>query len=183
MKRRSSVTSLLGLVLVSALFVPGEAWPQEQAQTVSPITVGSRVRVLAPSAVKGQVEGTVMQIDENSLLLSTDDHLPLTVPRGAIARLDVSTGRHRKWLKGMCIGAVIGAVSWGASYTDCTSSSCDTSRGDVMAIGAVGGSIWGAGIGALFSGDRWSPVPLERVRVSLGPTRRQGMALSLSVGW
>jgi hypothetical protein len=51
-----------------------------------------------------------MGMDEQSLLVSSDDHIPLRVSRQAITRLDVSTGRHRRVLKGMMIGGGIGAL-------------------------------------------------------------------------
>ena len=44
------------------------------------------------------------------------------------------------------------------------------------------GGLWGAGIGALLKGDRWSPVPTQHVRVSCAPTVGRGFGLT-SVSW
>ena len=111
-----------------------------------------------------------MGMDEQSLLVSSDDHIPITVSRQAITRLDVSTGRHRRVLKGMMIGGGIGALfGAGLKSDNCQNAVtvCSTSIVGAEAYGILGGAAWGAVIGALFKGDRWSDVPLERVRVLL----------------
>ncbi len=130
-----------------------------------------------------------MEMDDKSLLVSADDRIPVRVSRQAITRLEVSTGRHRLALKGMIIGAGIGAALIGPVYhSDAKSSNCDnalvpctTSLAGAEAVGIFVGAIYGAGIGALIKSDRWSAVPLEHVRVSLGPTRGRGVVLSASV--
>lgn len=163
-------------VLASMLFVQGEAWSEEQVKAVSPIALGGRVRLRAPTAVQGRIKGTVMEMDEKSLLVSADDRTPVRVPRQAITQLEVSTGRHSKALKGMLIGAAIGGVVGVYCDLDCNAAA-------VHAAGAVSGAVGGLLVGALFHGDRWSSVPLESVRVSVAPARGRGLALSLSLGW
>lgn len=132
-----------------------------------------------------------MEMDDKSLLVSADDRIPVRVSRQAITRLEVSTGRHRRALKGMFIGAGIGAALIGPAYhSDAKSSNCDnalfpctTSLAGAEAFGILVGATYGAGIGALIESDWWSAVPLEHVRVSLAPTRGRGVVLSLSVGF
>ena len=127
-----------------------------------------------------------MEVHDGSLLVSTDDRIPLRVSRQAISHLEVSTGRRRKTLKGMIIGAGIGALVLQTAVSDnCDSAieSCYTSRAEATGIGLLGGALWGAGIGALIKGDRWSTVPLERVQLSVAPTLGRGLGLTLSVGW
>jgi hypothetical protein len=49
--------SALALAIVSTLLLPCEARSQELPEPARPIAVGSKVRVLAPTAIGGQVEG------------------------------------------------------------------------------------------------------------------------------
>ncbi len=48
-------------------------------------------------------------------------------------------------------------------------------------IGGLGGLVAGALIGSAVETDRWVDVPLDRLRVSLGPQRGGGFGLGLSV--
>jgi hypothetical protein len=182
MKTNEAIRSCVTSALATMLLVPAEARAQEPP--ASPVTVGTRVRVRAPSVAKGRVEGTVVEIDEKSLLIGvSEDRAPLRVPRQAITQLDVNAGKHRRVLKGMIIGAGLGAASFAVllASTDLGPSTSDYA--EAAGLGALGGGILGAGIGALIQTDRWSPVPAERVRLSLGPARGRGMAVSLSVGF
>ena len=181
-----TIQSGCAMVLASLLLLPAEARPGELPKATI-VTVGSRVRILAPTMVHGRLEGMVLEMDENSLLVGMDDRGPIRLPREAITRLDVSTGRHRRALKGMIIGAGIGVATLGLAaatyHSDGGGSSDSTSWGAAVGQFALGGAAWGAGIGALIKSDRWSPVPLDTVRVGLGPTRGRGVALSVSVGF
>jgi hypothetical protein len=165
------------------LLLPGEAQAQAQPKSVSPIAVGTRIRLRAPTVVSGRIEGMIIEMDESSFLIGVNDRVPLTVSRQAISQLDMSTGQRRQALKGMIMGAGIGLAVFtlaGAAYQgDGSGSARDWAS--LLGTGLGGGAIWGAGIGALIKSDRWSAVPLERVRVSRAPTQRGGVRLSLSV--
>jgi hypothetical protein len=170
----------------SVLLLSAGAGPEERPASLSPLAVGSRVRLQAPTIVEGRVEGMVMEMDESSLLVSADGRASVRVERQAITRLDISTGRHRRALRGMAIGAGIGAVA-GLLFT---SDSCDnpvfvctTSVVESGALGTLAGAAYGAGIGALFKTDSWNRVPLELVHVSVAPIRGRGVRLSLSLAW
>lgn len=183
MRTHEAIRSCVMPVLATMLLLPAEA-PAQEPPAASPVTVGTKVRIRAPSVAKGRVEGMVLEIDEKSLLIGVSkDRVPLRVPRQAITQLDVNAGQRGRVLKGMIIGAGVGAASFTAllASTDLGPDSGDYAG--AVGIGAVGGGILGAGIGALIKTDRWSPVPLDRVRLSLGPTRGRGIALSLSVGF
>jgi hypothetical protein len=179
------------MVLASSLVLAGDARSDDLPQASLPITVGSKVRLLAPMTIEGEQKGIIQQVDEKSLTLNLTNRTSITVARSAITRLEVSTGQKRQWLKGMVIGAVIEGVGLAATATiqqDCSASSssgslCFSSRAEALGVGVAAGALVGAGIGALFKGDRWSAVPLEAVRVSLAPTRRRGLVLSVSVGF
>jgi len=181
---RATIRSGAAAILASLLVLPGEAQSQE-SPAKNPLMVGTRVRILAPTVVQGRIEGMVLEVDEQSVVVSNDDRAPLKVARRAITQLEVSRGRHRQALKGMLIGAAIGAAVLAVSpgcYAGCSfNSSSGSDRAQGSALGLLGGALWGVGIGALVKADRWSVVPLEQVRVSVGPTRGRGIALSLSV--
>ena len=151
-----------------------------QAQELVPsaaLGVGARVRITAPELVHGQIRGAVLGSDDRSLTIGLDGGASLRVARPAITGLDVSTGRHRQTLKGMIIGLGV-AAGLGALLPP----AAGQTKADVVGRALLGGAAWGAGIGALIKRDAWSPVPLDRVRVSLTPTRGRGVTLSLSLG-
>jgi len=179
-----SMRHCFALVLVSGLLLPDPARAQERPEAVSPAVVGSRVRVKAPTAVQGRVEGSLVEIDETSLTVSKDDRVPVKIPRQAVTEFEVSRGRHRRVLKGMLIGAGIGlAVGMAAPGTACFGCSSTPTTSDRLAFGGQGalvGAASGAGIGALVKGVVWHRVPLDRVRVSVAPLPRHGLELFVS---
>ncbi len=127
-----------------------------------------------------------MQMDDESLVVSADDRIPVRVSRQEITRIEVSTGRKRQWLKGLMIGAVIGAVTGAYAELQPRGSSFGfgyESRGEAVAGDALLLGLLGAGIPGLFKADRWSAVPLDRVRLSLARTQGRGVRLSVSMGF
>ena len=51
-----------------------------QPGTLSPITVGSKLRLLAPTVVSDRIQGIVLQTDERYLVVRGNDDAPLRVP-------------------------------------------------------------------------------------------------------
>jgi len=164
------------MALAASLLPVGEARAEPESGRRPTITVGSRVRLWAPTVVKGRIEGTVIELDERSLVLGGIERGPLTLSREAITRLDVSTGRRRQTLRGTLIGTGIGLVFMGVlcggDYGDCGQAS------PVATLGAL----LGTGIGALVKRDRWQAMPLDQARVTLAPTPRD-VRLSVSIGF
>src|SRR6185436_12700435 len=153
-------------IVLALLALQPEARAEDVTGLSSTVVAGSKVRVAAPSAFKGRI----------------------TVPRDAVTDLEVSFGKRRRALKGMLIGAGIGAFLF--PYGDCydqstgtTMSGCHPWTAQNVLKGAGLGALWGAGIGALVKSDRWSSVPLGRVRVSVLPARGGGIGASVSVGF
>jgi hypothetical protein len=181
MRTHEATRNGVAAILASTLVLPVEARTQGPAAGLSPVVVGSRVRIVAPTTVK-RIEGIVAAMDDASLLVSTDDHVPVRVQRQAITRLEVSTGRHRRTLKGLIIGVGIGAGLGAVTPRDfgCLGS-CPDQKLEVVGGLMLVGAFYGAGIGALIKRDRWREVPLDRLRVGLTQTRGRGVGLSLSV--
>ena len=178
------------VALVATFLCPGELQAQDEA---GPISVGSRVRFQAPTVIKGSVQGTVMEVDDESLLVNTDEHRPFRVSRTAITQLEVAVGRQRNARKGLIIGAAVGAVLLGflaatPKDSDCPPDdpalqACLDNRNSIMARVFPAATLEGAGIGALIKSDRWSSVPRERVQFGLAPTRGKGLGLALSMSF
>jgi hypothetical protein len=186
MKQSESIRLIVLLAVSAATALPARS--QETRDTFAPVMVGSRVRLFAPSAIAGRIQGTVMETNDKTLLLSTNDHQPLRVPRAAITQLELSTGRSGNPLKGALIGAGIGgalfaAVPKGDYCGNVRFGESCSGRGELIAEGLVGGALWGALFGWLIKHDRWSAVPLDPVKLSVAPTRGGGARVALTLRW
>lgn len=166
------------VLLATLVGRPSEAHPQDQPLPPSAIAVGTKVRIVAPAAVDGRVSGLVLGMDDKSLLIATDD-ARLSVPRSAITQIEVSTGKRRRALRGMLIGAGVGVVALAVTAGTACTSDCDEGWGEVVLLGAGMGALYGAGIGALIKTDRWATAPLASVRVALAPVRGRGAQLQV----
>jgi hypothetical protein len=180
---------LAGSILVlSAILAPGEARAEEVPYTV---VTGSRIRFLTPADAR-PVQGTVLEVDAGTLLVSTDDREALRVSRQAITRLEVAVGRRRNARKGLFIGAAVGALVAGMVAFTPSDSLCPPFQGDtrmclegmdmLMKVAIPVAALEGAAIGALIKSDRWSPVDGDGVRIGLAPTRGRGVAVAVSLG-
>lgn len=178
-----TISSSLAAVAYLSFIFAADVWSQEQQASPLPVIVGSRIRLLAPTVVTGRIEGVLIHLDEQALLVGGADRPPTSVPRQAIERLEVKTGRRGHKLMGMLIGAGAGALL-GIANPCVAMVGCDPrNTGGAALIDGLAGAGWGAGIGALIRTDRWSTVPPESVRVRLGPARGGGVRLSMSVGF
>jgi hypothetical protein len=181
--RRAGVMSL-GLAV--ALAAPCAA----QDPSLGP---GVRVR-LSVAASRDQLKGTVQALDRDTLSVISDDRQLVKVPRASITRLETGWGRKGNARKGLIIGGLIGVggglLVCGADDDDFFgdfdhSTNLDTcdGAGEWVALPLFAGAVYG-GIGALIGhfikGDRWVELPLDKVRMSVGPSRR-GLGVSLSV--
>jgi hypothetical protein len=160
------------------------------AQDPQPIGPGVRVRIAA-SGSKERLKGTVQSLDQSVLAVISDDHQLVRVPRSTITSLETGWGRKGNAKKGFIIGGAIGvagglltcAVSdddW-PFEDDTINSSCEGA--DWVGIPLLAGGVYG-GVGALIGhfikSDRWVEVPLDRLKLSVGPARA-GLGVALSV--
>ena len=157
-----------------------------------PMTVGSRVRITAPTAVKGRITGSILSIDESSLTLKTKSGKgPLLVPFEAVTRVEVSRGRHSRG-RWAAIGAAAGGAALGiagyATGEDCPEPHYNFIFGCSGRSGnAAVGFVLGAPLGALFGlmippGERWQRTSLNRVSLSIAPAPR-GIGVSVSLAF
>jgi hypothetical protein len=175
------------VVLSAALLLPDEVRP---AEPDLPISVGRKIRLEAPTVFQGAVQGTVIATDDSSLLINTEQQMPLRVSRQAVTRLEVVVGRRRNARKGLIIGAAAGAALVGLVAATPKDSLCPPKELDVqecldarslfLTAGVPILALEGAGIGALIKSDRWSSVPIDKAHVTVTPTRH-GLGLALSL--
>jgi len=190
MRSRRMIHPSLVVLIVAALF-PGEARSAEQPESAGAIVAGSKVRFRAPAVSQRRVQGRVTEMDDSSLLISTENEKPFRVSRQAITQLEVAVARRGNARKGLIIGAVAGAVFVGLVAAVPAEAACPTallgdpqcleSRDLLLAAGLPVLALGGAGIGALIKSDRWAAVPLTKVHMTLAPTRGRSVGLTLSL--
>ncbi len=175
--------------------------PLANATAQVPVRPGARVRVAGhfcqPSyshcvgCLPQRYVGTFVAWKADTLVVQSNGDT-LSLPVNPWTRLDVSRGRKTNTgegaLIGLLVGGVMGAVIGYASYEECVGGrDClgDLGLGVNVAaggvIGVLGGLVAGAFIGLAVETDRWREVPLDRVRVSLGPQRDGRYGLGASV--
>ena len=183
------LTALLLVLLARPNVLPGQA--TTLAAVVQP---GARVRI----TYAGQKPRTAVVVahSADTLLVRWPEYAnAVAVPFAEISRLDVSTGRHRRLLKGAALGTLsagtVGAVLGAATYSPCESTEflgclmAPTSASESAVIGGVVGGVLGLIVGTLVglpSRDEWQQVSLDASRVAVAVTprgRRTDLGLSL----
>jgi hypothetical protein len=172
--------------LVRALcFFPAVGLLIPLASLEAQLELGQWVRITAPQLGISKYSGTLVALDGDMLTVGT-----LRVALVDVTRLDVYMGRKRNAGTGAVVGALvlgvpftIFAVGLCESFSGLASSNCDVvgvaMRG--LLIGGAAGALLGAGVGSLIKSDRWEEVPLDQLRVSLGPRCDGRFGLGLSV--
>ena len=153
---------------------------------------GARVRVTGhfcqlfySNCVRGspqQYVGTFVTWEADTLVTESNGEI-LTLPIDWVTKLEVSQGQQSYTVEGAIIGLLVGGVAGAftgyVTYEECVGRgfSClgafglGFNVGVGAVIGGLGGLVLGAITGASSKTDRWQEVPLDRLRVSLGPQR------------
>jgi len=197
----------LGLAaLAIALVVPRSAL---HSQASSPLVLGARVRVTAPTALTPTRQaGTVLGLAGDSLVLRLEGRKDsVALPMRQVTKLDISRGEHSHGARGAVFGALAGLLvgvvvetrvsSRSDTGSDCKDAGCALVSGAAAAGAAAGaaigdaliplgclvaGAIGGGIIGLAFESERWERVsPQAARRVGVAPTPNGGVAFSLSV--
>ena len=151
------------------------------------LTPGTKVRLRAPTAVAGQLKGLVIARTNDSVTVTRENATPVAIPLAALTSLEISRGKSR--LRGAGKGALWGAGSASLLFAlipadDCAAGesgpACETlSVGESVALGAIGGAMWGVLIGALVGSERWERAILpSQVTVAPAP-RGRGLQVGL----
>lgn len=159
----------LSAPLIAAVLVLTAAEPLA-SQEPAALQAHARVRLMIIGADRWSVGNLLMQPGDSVRLLVEDSGDTLPVATAALARFEMSKGKHRQtgkgaWI-GAAVGAVVGAVLGFATYED------RGDRGSLVLDPGPGGSallgggflgLVGAGIGALtgsqIKAERWAPLP------------------------
>ena len=183
---------------VAVIFLTPLAGGVAQAQAPLP-PPGTRLRVTHSCEQTAQPgdrtgcrsEGTLVRWQGDTLTLASGQS-STRYGVNAISRVEVSRGTRSHRLLGAGIGFLAGGgVAAAVLYTGGSTSSCDQSAnqdamstGECIGLTALGG-LAGAGLGAIVGGffrsERWDDVPLQQLRVSLGPRAGRRLGLGLQV--
>ena len=156
--------ALLVLLLLPTPCVAGDALPAPVSAAVEP---GVRVRVTLIAREPAPVVGRILEVPGDSILVAADpDSSQRTIPRAAIAKLEVSEGFHSSTLRGAYAGslllaipgAVIGLVAGGQSHSESGTSSMAEGAVAGFAVGAVVGAGVGALLGSFSHHERWKKI-------------------------
>lgn len=177
--------ALLLVAGLAGVLATGGAGAQDQPPTLE-LPVGARVRVQTQSAPGDWIKGVLAGADAESIALVPDGAPPLgpnqlRLPRQAVTRFELVTGTTRHWLRGLVIGAVLGVAMGFAIDVDPERCEFDDnyacSRGEAVALVGGTSAVLGAGVGAFFKKDVWTPVGLDALGPPPARVSRAGLAL------
>lgn len=144
-----------------------------------PVSVGSRVRISAPSLRRDRYVGRIDSLDVNTMVLDTagtrrrlgfdtgpvlvESYRVVSIRTSAIEKIELSAGRtvRKATIKGAVIGAIGGALLLGfGNLPEVNPKAKDFFKGAPLglALGAIGGGIVGYALG----GERWVPAEIPR---------------------
>ncbi len=130
--------------------------------------------------------GTLLSVSGDTLVLSTDGGAgQVVVPLISVSRIEVrgrEPARGRGAIIGALVGGVVGLVAALTTYDEATEiwSLEETARFAAILLGGLGAGV-GFLVGNFVMVDSWVDVPLERLRVSLGPQRDGRFGFGASV--
>lgn len=175
------------LLVVMVLACSGAAAAQE-AQLPEP---GTRVRVTTATgdAAQTRVVGTLLELTPDHVVIRPrrNSDAEVVLPRGTVARLEVSERGRRRWLRGLGFGALGGAVAGGVLGVSLDVDGNDLAGGDALMIGAafgmVGGAVIGTVAGATTNTDRWHDVALARTHAVQVGRDGNGVRVAVRIGF
>jgi hypothetical protein len=169
------------LVALATLCVGAESATAQQLQPVGArlVSVGSRVRVFAPSLRRDRYVGMIDSLDVAEIVLDTagvrrrlgfdtgpvlvESFRRVSIRTSAIEQVELSAGRTTRGstIRGMIIGAIGGALLLGlGNLPEVNPTASDFFKGAPagLAIGAIAGGAVGYALG----GERWVPAQLPK---------------------
>ena len=145
-----------------------------------PLERGQPVRVTASGwgMIKDIVNVTALSADSITV---TQGGRRATLPLLGLQSLEVSRGRHSRWLSSVGIGAGVGAAVGLVYLASCSTVAC----GVAPVVDPVLGAMIGGIVGALPGPEQWEPVPLDalrglRIGMVIQPARRVALGASLA---
>ena len=102
MRTAQIATMALALQVAAPCLLRGQELPS--------LGAGAHVRITAPTAFKGTLEGYVKAVRNDSIDLQSENHATVSVPKAAITNLEVAFGNRGHARQGALIGAGIGLL-------------------------------------------------------------------------
>jgi hypothetical protein len=148
-------------------------------QRLPPLAPGQRVRVTASTMDLDQRIATFRTVEGDVLVLAADT--TLRVALGSVERLDMHAGTQGHAVRVAGLGVLIGA-GFGLAMGLAAASGEDNEEVILFpAAGAVLGLLVGTVVGLASRTDQWTPVPIDRLRVSFGaPNGHLGIAAGIT---
>lgn len=149
----------ISLVLLSVVASPARA-----QKVRAPLSPGARTRVIAPDLPRRTVIGRLSEAGADALVLVTRGGAALSVPRSAIERVEVSSGR--SWRLGAFRGARMGTGFGAGAGTVLALSQPWLLAGLALVLGgALAGALAGYVVGGTLGAERWVSFPASALRV------------------
>lgn len=123
------------------------------------ITVGDKVKIYAPSYVTKYVVGRVYETSSFSLIVTSGDK-QVIIPYNVIKTMKVSVGQRNRWILGLALGYVSGALIASLANSRPENELDRLDNGINSALGATIGAVLGLGIGTTIKRDRWKKVSI-----------------------
>lgn len=163
----------------SLLLLAGSAGAQGAGAPVREVTLGSRVRVKAPSLRSDRYVGRIDSLDASAMVLDTtgarrrlgmdtgpvlvDEYRYVRIPLSSVTTMDVSTGRTSRGstIRGAIIGGVAGALLIGLGQLP----EINPGFKDFLKAAPTGlaiGAVVGGAVGFALGGERWAPAAIPR---------------------
>jgi hypothetical protein len=166
-------------IVVGALDVPAALAQRVSPVAAQPVSIGTRVRIYAPSLRREKYVGRVDSLDASEVTLDTagvrrrlgfemgpvlvESFRLVTIRTSAIDQVEVSAGRTTRGatIKGMLIGGLSGALLIGfGQLPEVNPSATDFLKG--APIGLAIGTVVGGIVGYALGGERWVPGEFPR---------------------
>lgn len=177
-----SVKHFIVLIILCFTFMFPVGLLSTAGAQVTRLEVGDKVRVTAPFIdPMERIKGTISEMSGSVLVLSNRDSL-IYISDSLIQNLEISTGKKRVIARGSLIGAVTGAMVFGAiaairnDVCGPTEVNCAASRSNGSAFlsggttGLLSGIVAGAITGFFIKIDTWERAP-ARLAIGVAPTR------------
>lgn len=169
---------ILGSVLSAILIVPlsSASVAAQQTGDVSSREEGANstlVRVTAPTVRTEPAVGSLENVADDSLRVRLNETEIASIPKGAVTKLEMSTGTSnylgRGALAGAALGVGVGAVaSYGEDcYGTINRTVCEKSMNDLhrnTGIAVLAGALVGGAVGATIRTRNWQDVTVEALR-------------------
>lgn len=181
-------------MFVPVLFAPNAGLGQTPAALVEGqhVRVAYRCKVARAQVIQCRMSrsprvdtGRIHSVDGDTLRIRRQSSdADLAIPRVAIAQLWVVEGKKGNFWAGAGIGLVAGAVIGGAigSTQEFCVLTCSSATFFGVIIGAPVGGLLGGAVGSQIQSDRWRPLPVSDLGVSVQP-RPSAVGLRVSLAF